>query len=209
MKALIFVALFLIFSSAAFGGNPPAGEKVDFLIDADKAYVYLLFDHVGKGVRYFSDEPDTRIWFHLMNNCRMPIQVHTFSMPDGSLKGEIGVMHFLVAEQLRGVVVTSEAVPLEGTAEASGAVAEKKLPLPQDYWFEVGSWETIRPGESILFSIPTNHLSEKWHIEIPYKFELPTKCCRPENVGGETKMVLLYGKWHLPPEVAKQLKMLP
>jgi hypothetical protein len=57
------------------------------------------------------------------------------------------------------------------------------------------------PGESILFSIPVNHLSKRWHIEIPYTFALPRgKCCHNLDVGGEPVMVIVYGLEDLPRE---------
>ena len=73
--------------------------------------------------------------------------------------------------------------------------------MPQGYVGEVGSTESIPSGEGILFSIPVNHLSERWHIEIPYDFDLPQrKCCRDPNVGGQPHMVVNYELWDLPPE---------
>jgi len=186
-----------------------AATASEFVIDANKAYVYLLFDHTGRGARFAEDEPATRIWFRLVNNCRVPILVRTFGVPDGSFKGEVGVMHDVVANT-DTVRITSEdiSVPLvnDVTPKTPSPTAEKERRVPFGYNFDVGSLAEILPGKSLLFSIPTTHLSEKWHIEIPYTFKVPRgKCCRPENIGGEPRMVLVYSDSYLPDPIRKQL----
>ena len=45
--------------------------------------------------------------------------------------------------------------------------------MPEGYDTDVGSTETLQASESLLFSIPINPLSGKWHIEIPFRFDLP------------------------------------
>lgn len=72
---------------------------------------------------------------------------------------------------------------------------------------EIGSSESIPPGESILFSIPMNHLSERWHVEIPYDFELPQgRCCRDPKVGGQPHMVVDYEFRDLPPDSRREIQ---
>jgi len=72
---------------------------------------------------------------------------------------------------------------------------------------EVGSSESIPPGEEILFSIPVNHLRKRWHIEIPYTFDLPSgECCRDTDIGGAPKMVIEYSLRDLPPESLTEIK---
>jgi hypothetical protein len=39
--------------------------------------------------------------------------------------------------------------------------------------FDVASLIAIGPGEEMLFSMPVNHLSKRWHVEITFAFELP------------------------------------
>jgi len=78
--------------------------------------------------------------------------------------------------------------------------------MPMGYDAEVSSVERIPPGNSLLFSIPVTHLSKAWHVEIPYKFDVPPgKGPRQPIVGGEPKMVLLYSAWDLPEDVERQL----
>jgi len=55
--------------------------------------------------------------------------------------------------------------------------------MPRGYWFDVGTLTTIYPGDSIYFSLPRNHVSPKWHVEIQFEFDLNVHSTipRPEN----------------------------
>ena len=79
--------------------------------------------------------------------------------------------------------------------------------LSGDYWFEVGSLLEVPPGNSVLFSLPTDHLSTKWHVEIPFDFKVPTgKGPRPDDIGGFPVQFLEYSLWDLPEEVKVQIQ---
>src|SRR5260370_6825815 len=73
-----------------------AGPAKDFIIDPNRPFVYLRFDHIGKGIPRDEDEPATRIWLRLTNNCGVPIVVSTFGVPPGSPKAEGGGMKEVV-----------------------------------------------------------------------------------------------------------------
>jgi hypothetical protein len=193
----VLVAILLAIVTVAWSAGQDARSLNDFVIDENRYYVYLVFDHMGKGPRFADGEPATRIWFRLVNNCRVPIRVRTFGTPKGSIDGEVGVLHDVVRNNEMAKTTSDVDAP-------RSRKGEPKMPI--GYVAEVSSAATIAPNDSILFSVPTTHLSETWHIEIPYKFNIPTgKCCRPKNVGGEPKMVLLYSIWDLPTDVKRQL----
>ena len=194
----ILAAISLVIVIVPSGATQDVRSTNDFVIDLNKQYVYLLFDHMGKGPRFADDEPATRIWFKLVNNCRVLIRVRTFGTPKGSLDGEIGVLHNVVRDD-ETVGITSDLEPDRST--------KGELKMPIGYVADVSSAATIAPNDSLLFSIPTTHLNDSWHIEIPYEFDVPRgKCCRPENVGGEPKMVLSYSIWDLPTDVKRELR---
>ena len=191
--AAISLVIFVVSSTAA----QDARSTNDFVIDENRQYVYLVFDHMGKGPRFADDELATRIWFRLVNNCRVPIRVRTFGTPKGSLDGEVGVLHDVVSDEM--IETTFDLDPPRSRK------GERKMPV--GYVAELSSAATIAPNDSLLFSVPTSHLNDSWHIEIPYEFKVPTgKCCRPENVGGEPKMVLRYSIWDLPTGVKRELR---
>jgi hypothetical protein len=45
------------------------------LINVNRPFVYVKFDHIGPGARRSVDEPNSRIFLRLTNNCRIPILV--------------------------------------------------------------------------------------------------------------------------------------
>jgi hypothetical protein len=181
------------------------GTAESFVIDLNHPYVYLKFDHFGAGIPRNRNEPTSRIWLRLVNNCRVPIIVSTFGVPDGSPKGEAGVMDTVVPVVVSGAT-GSGTVPLEPLPPPLGSASPEQKPstdakadeMPEGYMFEVGSSESIPPGKNILFSVPTNHLGKRWHFEIPFRFDLPEHKGRfDESIGGEAQMVITYSVWDL------------
>jgi hypothetical protein len=193
------------FLSACGQSTSQASGLPRFVIDENRAYVYLRFDHVGKGVKFSEDEPTQRVWLRFVNNCRVGVVLRTFGPPEGSLKDEVGLMHHVVKDvQFR----IHEVEPEPPAINATGTEPKQSATMPGGYYFDLGSAEIIPPGKSLLFSVPVSHLSKSWHMEIPYKFDLPPgKGPRPETIGGEPSMVLRYSAWDLPEAVQRQLKM--
>jgi hypothetical protein len=204
LASLILFAFFVVEAQVQPGGDNIAEQ---FIFDKERAFTYLQFDHVGKGPRRNENEPAYRIWFRLVNNCRVPIVIRTSGVPDGSPVGEVGFLHNVVANPptygvLGGSVLASGAGPKP--AENSAATT----PVPEGYDTDVSSTATLQASESLLFSVPVNHLSEKWHIEIPFRFDVPHK--RPlhyeANIGGQPHMVITYWLSDLPPDARKQVE---
>jgi hypothetical protein len=187
-------------------GNGNIAEQ--FIFNKERAFTYLQFDHVGKGTRRDENEPAYRIWLRFVNNCRVPIVIRTSGVPDGSPVGEVGIFHNVVANP------TTYGVSGGGTILESGAspkLAERPAatpPMPDGYDADVSSTATLQASESLLFSIPINHLSEKWHIVIAFRFDLPHK--RPlhyeANIGGQPHMAISYWLSDLPADARKQVE---
>jgi hypothetical protein len=176
-----------------------------FVIDENRTYVYLRFDHVGKGVKFSDDEPARRVWLRFVNNCRVGIVLRTFGAPEGSPKDEVGVMHRVVKDvQFR----IRDVEPEPPALNAKDAEPRQEAKMPGGYDFDLALAETVPPGKSLLFSVPVTHLSNSWHMEIPYEFDLPRgKGPRQQIVGGRPSMILRYSAWDLPEDVQKQLKI--
>jgi hypothetical protein len=180
----------------------PAGA---FVIDPNRPYVYLKFDHIGNGIQREEDEPTSRIWLRLTNNCRLPITVRTFGVPDGSPKDEQGVMDIIVA--IEPPRVTLIGVRSDGTVEPKPFVKARPDELPHDYWAEVGSSQNIPPGTALLFSVPINHVGPRWDFEIPFDFEAVNgKYPRDPSVGGLPQMTFHYTMFDLPPEARREVE---
>jgi hypothetical protein len=56
----------------------------DFVVDKSKPYVYLRFDHVGPRKPVQDGEGNVGLWIRVVNNCRIPIVLQSFSMPPGT-----------------------------------------------------------------------------------------------------------------------------
>ena len=206
-QTAVVIALFLLcpLSSAWGQSSRTSGLSSQFVIDENRPYVYLRFDHIGTGVRFSDGEPPNRVWFRFVNNCDMGIVLRTFGAPDGSLKDEVGVIHYVVKDEPI-LEVTSYIGNGPPARNKKGSESRETAKLPMGYDADLSSVEHISPGNSLLFSIPVTHLSKSWHIEIPYKFDVPAgKGPRQPIVGGEPKMVLLYSVWNLPEDVQKKL----
>jgi hypothetical protein len=182
-------------------------SRGSFVIDPNRPYVYLKFEHIGPGIPRNESEPKTRIWLRVMNNSAMTIVVRENGTPDGSPRDERQIMYEVVptAEPMRFDAVVPASNPRRRKSAETPSADLKKM--PQGYMEEVGSTESILPGQGILFSIPMNHLSDRWHIQIPYDFDLPQgKCCRDPNVGGQPHMVVDYELWDLPTEARAKIQ---
>ena len=167
-----------------------------FVMNVNRPFVYVKFDHIGPGVARSKDEPNLRIWLRLTNNCRIAILVQASGVPDESPEDEVGVQYEVVRNPEISIL------PLNPREEKTTIQEKPKAAeLPRGTMFHVASLVSIEPGNDILFSVPVNHLSDKWHIEIPFEFELPKgKGPRDPNNGGIPVMVLHYSLWDLPPK---------
>jgi hypothetical protein len=176
-----------------------------FIFNRERAFTYLQFDHVGKGTPFNQSEPPYRIWFRLVNNCRVPIVIRTFGIPDGRA-GEVGVLHNVIANipynGASGSILSSGANPKSSEDSVSSAT------MPNGYGGDISSTATLGASESLLFSIPVNHLSGTWHIEIPFRFDLPHKppSHYEENIGGRPHMTIGYWLSDLPAVARKQVE---
>lgn len=205
-RTSLILAIAVLCSPTSMWGQSKAQTSsplTRFVIDVNRPYVYLRYDHMGKGVKFSEDEPTQRVWLRFVNNCSVAIVLRTFGAPDGSLKDEVGVFHDVVEDkQFRIHTVKVEPPQLNALSSEPPPTVE----MPMGYDSDVRSAETVPPGESVLFSVPTTHLSKSWHIEIPYEFDVPPgKGPRQPIIGGQPKMVLIYSAWDLPEDVRRQL----
>jgi len=224
VRFICFLTLAIIVCGAiapSFPQKPQSSSK--FVIDTNREFVYLKFDHLGKGIKRWDSEPEMRIWLRFVNNCNVPIMLRAYSAPEGSPREEIGVMDQVVKdpppfmqvvtdeEDVPGPKVWTSLEPADLPAQAPPVAkprsSDEPATPPPDYWFELGSQLTVRPGKEVLFSIPVNQLGKKWHVEIPFEFEVPEgKIPRDPNIGGQPEMHLYYSIYDLPDQARAEIE---
>jgi len=181
------------------------GDRISFVINPNRPFSYLKFDHIGNGIQRSESEPTLRIWLLLTNNCRLPITINTYGVPDGSPKDEQGVMDRIIAIEPPRVIVYG--ITRDGTAQPKPFVRASPEELPRDYWFEVGSFQSVPPGKALLFSVPINHVGPRWYFMVPFHFEgVNGKFPRDPSVGGFPELNFRYTMSDLPPEARKEIE---
>jgi hypothetical protein len=203
------LAIFSLAVSLCLASSNSQAQKTDdvssFVIDANRPYAYIKFDHIGKGIQRWESEPTTRMWLLLTNNCRLPITINTYNVPDGSPNDEQGVMDMIVAiEPPRGMMY---GMMRDGTVQPKPFVKARPDELPHDYWFETGGFQSVPPGAALLFSVAVNHVGPRWYFEIPFHFEGTNgKFPRDPSVGGFPEMKFKYSMSDLPPEALREVQ---
>jgi hypothetical protein len=167
VSMILFVAISsCLLSGQQHGNRKPNGQKVDFLIDVTKPYVYLELDHVGPRQPRGKDEPSVGIYLRLRNNSRLPIVVSMFGGPPGS--PECDIMDEVVPNRRLHLTVSG------GRSIFAPPPPEvPKQDPPIGYEGDLRTAVPIPPGGHVFFSLPINHVSPTWHLEIPFEFDLP------------------------------------
>jgi hypothetical protein len=232
---------------AAGTTSAPTEAAGTFRLKPALPFVYLEFDHVGEGKKGFENEPATRIWLRLVNNCRLPIVLRGELRTDSGVEGEVFLEDVRVVPNPPMFTIVSSAPPIEPnqpplvTSLAEPTKKDGKKPtqntppkaeppsiprtddegaMPTGYTpGDIVDIETIMPGAEVLFSVPVNFLSKKWHFEIGFDFaaeesERPGETgWSPENsffadssVRGEVHMVVAYGLNDLPASYRREVE---
>jgi hypothetical protein len=169
MKIFVSALFFCIGVSSSLSLTDAKPKSQDFLIDPSKHYVYLMFDHVGDRQPLSRDETSKGLWLRLVNNCRIPIAVAIFDT--GTSGPGIGVYDEVVPLATKGPTVH-----FGGLAKNPPELAtpSKKEHLPRGYSLpDTFSTATVSPGESLVFSVPRNHVGPFWSMQIRFYLNLP------------------------------------
>jgi hypothetical protein len=155
----------------------------DFVLDSSNPYVYLQFDHIGPRKPIQHGEPSTGLWLRIVNNCRVPVIVGTFGITTGDVG--VGVIDEVIREDRGGVRVEAEGaaiptVPVGSDSAPEKPKATKPMSVPEGYSAEVHSATRIPPGESLLFSVPINHVGSDWFMRV--RFTLAVSGAQVGNV---------------------------
>jgi hypothetical protein len=161
MKGLIYVVLPL---SVVASWMAQQSKPEDFVIDGTKPYVYIKFDHIAPRKPVLDGENPKGIWLKLVNNCTIPIKVTARDLGTGD--PGVALDYTIVSSAAEGPNLLSGREPVHGTPPASEAKP------PRGYSFDVGSPATIHPGRDLLFSIPADHVTPAWFLQVSFGFVL-------------------------------------
>jgi hypothetical protein len=188
LKLWAFLLAFTL--CATMQGQQPMS---DFVLNPSKPYVYLQFDHVGPRKPLREGEGNVGLWLRIVNNCREPITVPTFGLSSGD--PGVGVLDEVVPDILTmSVTADSGGINVsEGAASTAVPVSPKNSP-PQGYSAEVSSMTRVLPGKDMLFSVPLNHVSDKWFMRVRFVLDV-----NKPSVGTGPYTYLDFFKTQIPP----------
>lgn len=169
----ICAALLMLVAASCVAGQQPAS---DFVLVPSKPYVYLQFDHVGPRKPIQEGETKTGLWLRIVNNCRVPIMVPTFGLTTGD--PGVGVLDEVVSNTPM-LTVFSEQNEVNSSGESSSGDSKPKQPAatagseqPLGYSAEVFSMTRLLPGKEMLFSVPIDHVGDRWFMRVRFVLDV-------------------------------------
>ncbi len=123
-------------------------KNTDFRIDKRLPSVYLSFEKFGPRKPRYPSESEQGVWLRLNNNSCWEITVKTFGVT--SEYGDVGLFYD-VRRDLR---------------------SSNDLKVPVGYRIaDISSVRTLKPGGSLVFSIPREHLVPGLYILVGFSYE--------------------------------------
>lgn len=123
-------------------------------LDAKNPIVYIAFDHAGPRTPVQEGEPARGLWLRLVNNSTVAIVVQANS----------------TSTDANMTILPDTITANRGKMPKAGPVSQK---MPSGYASDTGTPITIDPGKSLVFSVPANHVSQTWSMQVPFQFSLP------------------------------------
>jgi hypothetical protein len=119
-------------------------------LDSTKPFVYVKFDHSGPRPPLTPDEPSQGLWLSLVDNSVLPIVMRAH---DSLTNPPMTILEDIVTPQIRMIPKT-------------GFVDYGRMPHGYATAAGVTSILTLKPGESVLFSVPVNHVAPGWFLQV-------------------------------------------
>ena len=160
---MIFVCFFVADTKVQPQLKELKSDKVS-LVEKNKPSVYIEFEKFGKTQPLFENESNERLWLKLHNNSVWEISFCSFSV--GKSYGDIGIVH-----EVKKVSIPIGRVGRGITPDLRNNMNQEEK-TPKGY----SAGDTCSPfslasGQSVSFSIPKNHISEKFFIDIEFWYD--------------------------------------
>jgi hypothetical protein len=187
MKAGLILGIFAI-TSVAWPQAAQHQSSVQLARDPKRPFVYIEFDHSGPRPPQTPDEPRRGLWLRLTNNSVIPIVVRVRSSIDDP---NMTILDDIITPQMHTFI---DSRPLEYGS------------MPKGYGSRAHaqSSQTIKPGEGLLFSVPANHVSPGWFLQVPFQFDLP-----PVEHGADQPVCYAPFAWDDIPEKSRESGHVP
>ena len=144
--ALIFCSL--LFASTLLAQSSrlkrPEITSANVRLIKSKPHLFISFQREGQSSPLYEGDSNRRVWLRLNNNSKWSIMFCA-----GPIDKEYGELE--VVYQLEGV--------------------DSSVNLPSTRSSDTCGYRTLRPGKSILFSIPREHLADGLAIRIRYVYQ--------------------------------------
>lgn len=145
----LFIVFILAISVVSAQTRKPNKFSSEIRLSKNKPSVYISYERSGKREPLEIGESNEGIWLRLHNNTKWTIILPTFGPPESH--GDVGMFYTLV--------VVSE-LPKEVTD------------IPKGYELgHVYSTFKLRGGESVLFSVPREHLPKGIVLRVSFSYE--------------------------------------
>ena len=193
---ILMAATFLLVPTCAVSQNE---SKKRILLDEKKPGTYITFEKAGDREPTSAGEGDQCIWLRLHNNYRFSIAVP--AVGDQTPGTDLGLIYSVsrIADVQPRIVLVGPEDQKQGPSLVERCASR---PVPAGTDFDVFSTVQVKPGESVVFSIPMNHISECFYIETIIRFTFED---RLGSVGNSLRHVLSFSASGLPKAVRSKL----
>lgn len=179
-KLIPVCAVSAIVCALAIASEADRQSRQQVLLDDSKPGVYVTFERFGSRAPEFEGESERRVWLTLHNNYLFSIVVPTFALrepqdcEDPHRSCEVNVPY-----------------------SVESVSPESDRTLPEGYTAELQTLLHVKPGDSLLFSIPAEHLNSTRYILVPFEIEDETG---PQKGGIAPRHYAIFLGWLLPQE---------
>jgi hypothetical protein len=134
--------------------------KTDLRLDKRKPSVFISFDHLGRRPPLEQGESNEGVWLRLNNNTRVSIFFASFSVPKAL--GEVGMFYDIIS--------TSYKSNYHDPSLMTPPAEEQELPVGYTLGHTSSAY-LLRSGQSVLFSVPREHLPDRVGLRISFNYE--------------------------------------
>jgi len=194
MKSLLIIAAVLLAVAPAFGQRKTSMAKSQIVRVKEQSSIFITYDHSDKREPLEADESSEGVWLRLHNNTRATIFLPSFTVPRSL--GDVGMFYEIVSTADAGDYQ-------EGSTTNS---ANETLPVGYRIGHTSGAY-FLRPGRSVSFSVPREHLAERAALKISFNYLWELYPDRGAVKVGEPEHFVLFQSSSLPPSDSAALAL--